>query len=137
MSKDQGTRKPLTESTLATETCDPLIKVSRASQGIFSQTGCRQWRSNEVSVHGSRKRERKTVMGLDHVRSELEHMRAQVGRQRREILLLQRAGIDTASAETLLQRMLAKIDSLVAERDRLKALEPKAVAKSKVLGGRS
>jgi len=38
-------------------TCDPLIKVSRASQGIFSQTGCRQWRSNEVSVHGSRKRE--------------------------------------------------------------------------------
>ena len=27
-------------------------------------------------------------MGLDHVRSEIEHMRVQVGRQRREILQL-------------------------------------------------
>jgi hypothetical protein len=31
-------------------------------------------------------------MGLDHVRSEIEHMRIQVGRQRKEILQLQRAG---------------------------------------------
>jgi hypothetical protein len=38
-------------------------------------------------------------MGLDHVRSEIEHMRVQVGRQRKEILQLQRAGISTASAE--------------------------------------
>ena len=59
-------------------------------------------------------------MGLDHVRSEIEHMRIQVGRQRKEILQLQRAGIATASAELLLQRMLAKIDDLCAERDRLK-----------------
>ena len=49
-------------------------------------------------------------MGLDHVRSEIEHMRVQLGRQRKEILQLQRAGISTASAELLLQRMLAKID---------------------------
>ena len=49
-------------------------------------------------------------MGLDHVRAEIEHMRVQVGRQRKEILQLQRAGIGTASAELLLQRMLAKID---------------------------
>jgi hypothetical protein len=34
-------------------------------------------------------------MGLDRVRSEIEHMRAQVGRQRKEILQLQRAGIST------------------------------------------
>jgi hypothetical protein len=74
-------------------------------------------------------------MGLDHVRSEIEHMRVQVGRQRKEILQLQRAGISTASAELLLTRMLAKIDDLCAERDRLKA-EQGGQAKSRVLGGR-
>jgi len=47
-------------------------------------------------------------MGLDHVRIEIEHMRAQIGRQRKEILQLQRADISTAAAELLLQRMLAK-----------------------------
>ena len=47
-------------------------------------------------------------MGLDRVRSEIEHMRAQLGRQRSEILQLQRADISTAAAELLLQRMLAK-----------------------------
>ena len=51
-------------------------------------------------------------MGLDHIRSEIEHMRLQVARQRKEILQLQRAGIPTTSAEALLQRMLHKIDSL-------------------------
>ena len=51
-------------------------------------------------------------MGIEHVRSEIEHMRVQVGRQRKEILQLQRAGIGTASAELLLQRMLAKIEGL-------------------------
>jgi hypothetical protein len=55
-------------------------------------------------------------MGLNHVRSEIEHMRAQLGRQRKETLQLQRAGISTAAAELLLQRMLAKIDDLCAER---------------------
>jgi hypothetical protein len=44
----------------------------------------------------------------------------QVGRQRKEILQLQRAGISTAAAELLVQRMLTKIDGLCAERDRLK-----------------
>ena len=47
-------------------------------------------------------------MGLDKVRIEIEHMRAQLGRQRKEILQLQRADISTAAAELLLQRMLAK-----------------------------
>ena len=36
-------------------------------------------------------------MGLDHVRSEIEHMRVQVGRQRKEIIRLQRVGISTAA----------------------------------------
>jgi hypothetical protein len=39
-------------------------------------------------------------------------MRLQVGKQRKEILLLQRAGIPTTSADALLQRMLEKIDAL-------------------------
>jgi hypothetical protein len=75
-------------------------------------------------------------MGLDHVRSEIEHMRVQVGRQRKEILQLQRAGIPTASAELLLGRMHAKIDDLCAERERLKK-EQGGPTKSRVLGGRS
>jgi hypothetical protein len=56
----------------------------------------------------------------DHVRSEIEHMRVQLGKQRKEILRLQRAGISTASAELLLGRMQAKIEGLCDERDRLK-----------------
>jgi len=75
------------------------------------------------------------VDGLDHVRSEIEHMRAQVGRQRKEILL-QRTGISTSSAELLLTRMLAKIEGLCAERDRLKK-EQGGLTKGRVLGGRN
>jgi len=73
-------------------------------------------------------------MGLEHVRSEIERMRVQVGRQRKEILQLQRAGIPTPSAELLLGRMQLKIDALCAKRDRLKSELPPA--KSNVLGGR-
>jgi hypothetical protein len=75
-------------------------------------------------------------MGLDHVRSEIEHMRAQVGRQRKEILQLQHAGISTASAELLLGRMLAKIEGLCDEWDRLKKKQG-GPTKGRVLGGRS
>jgi hypothetical protein len=75
-------------------------------------------------------------MELDRVRSEIEHMRVQVGRQRKEILQLQRAGISTASAELLLQRMLAKIEGLCDERGRLKR-EEGGPTKGRVLGGRS
>jgi hypothetical protein len=55
---------------------------------------------------------------LKYVRSEIDRMRAQIGRQRKEILQLQRAGIGTASAEALLARMQAKviISSLSATR---------------------
>lgn len=45
-------------------------------------------------------------------------------RQRGEIRQLQRAGIPTASAEALLDRMLNNIDGLCAERDRLKKEQP-------------
>ncbi len=57
-------------------------------------------------------------MELQAVRAEIEHMRRQVLRQRREIQDLQKAGIPTKSAEELLERMLAKVDGLSVERDR-------------------
>lgn len=72
-------------------------------------------------------------MRLDFVRGEIERYRTQVGRYRREILQLQRAGASTAAAELLLQRMLDNIDTLCAERDKLRALEPR---ERRVLGGR-
>jgi predicted transcriptional regulator len=74
-------------------------------------------------------------MQLEHIRGEIERMRVQVSRQRKEILQLQRAGISIASAELLLARMHTNIDALCAERERLKKeLEP---VKGKALGGRS
>ena len=75
-------------------------------------------------------------MGLEYVRSEIERMRVQVGRQRKEILQLQRAGIPTASAELLLGRMQARIDALCSERDRLKR-ELAPPSQGKALGGRT
>jgi hypothetical protein len=74
-------------------------------------------------------------MQLDQLRTEIERMRTQVHRQRGEIRQLQHAGISTASAEALLERMLAHIDEMCAERDSLKKeLGP---VKGRVLGGRS
>jgi hypothetical protein len=73
---------------------------------------------------------------IEYVRAEIERMRLQVHRQRGEIKQLQRAGIPTASAEALLDRMLDTIDRLCAERDRLKKEQP-GPTKGKVLGGRS
>jgi septal ring factor EnvC (AmiA/AmiB activator) len=57
-------------------------------------------------------------MNIEYIRSEIEQMRRQILRQRKEIQNLQRAGIHTQSAEELLERMLAKVDGLYAERDR-------------------
>jgi hypothetical protein len=57
-------------------------------------------------------------MQLSSIRTEIEHMRRQIHRQRKEIGDLQRAGIPTSSAEQLLARMLSKVDELCAERDR-------------------
>ena len=75
-------------------------------------------------------------MRLDQLRTEIERMRTQVHRQRGEIRQLQRAGIPTASAEALLERMLSNIDGMCAERDKLKK-DQAGPTKGKVLGGRS
>jgi len=53
---------------------------------------------------------------IDYIRGEIERMRVQVGRERKEILQLQRAGIPTASADALLQRTLDKVDGHPARR---------------------
>ncbi|KYG19334.1 hypothetical protein SE92_02890 [Bradyrhizobium sp. AT1] len=73
---------------------------------------------------------------LDTVRQEIERMRIQIGRQRKEILQLQRAGIGTASAEALLSRMEAKVEGLCVERDALKVAQPRQ-SRGRVLGGRT
>jgi hypothetical protein len=57
-------------------------------------------------------------MQLSSIRAEIEHMRRQIHRQRKEIRDLQRAGIPTGSADALLARMLSKVDELCVERDR-------------------
>jgi hypothetical protein len=58
-------------------------------------------------------------MGFDGIRNEISHMHRQVRRQQKEILTLRRAGISTASAETLLERIQARVDGLSEQRDRL------------------
>jgi hypothetical protein len=72
---------------------------------------------------------------IEYIRAEIDRMRIQVHRQRGEIRQLQRAGISTASAEALLDRMLNNIDRLCEERDQLKKDQP-GPNKGKVLGGR-
>ena len=57
-------------------------------------------------------------MQLEAVRAEIEYMRRQIQRQRKDIQSLHRGGISTKSAEELLARMLSKVDELCAERDR-------------------
>jgi hypothetical protein len=72
---------------------------------------------------------------LDFIRAEIERMRTRVSCQRKEIIQLQRAGINSLPAEALLARMLANIDNVCAERDRLRK-EQSGPTKGKVLGGR-
>jgi hypothetical protein len=59
---------------------------------------------------------------LDFVRNEIARMRGQVHAQEREIRMLQRAGVPSATAELLLVRMRAKLDDLCRERKDLRRL---------------
>ncbi|MGJ4900059.1 hypothetical protein ACQR10_04125 [Bradyrhizobium sp. HKCCYLRH2060] len=60
---------------------------------------------------------------LDLVRAEIDRLRLQVGRQRREIVQLRRAGVPAAAAEALLQRMLGTLEGLRQQREQLKLEE--------------
>jgi hypothetical protein len=80
------------------------------------------------------------TMGLDHIRAEIEHMRVQIKRQQKDILSLQKAGIATASAVALLERMHNKVDELIGERNRLTGearSDQKTYASGKVVRGTS
>lgn len=57
---------------------------------------------------------------LEWVRNEITRMRGQLRAREREIRMLQRADVPTASAELLLTMMRAKLEDLCRERDRLK-----------------
>ena len=67
------------------------------------------------------------------VQKEIELLRRRVILQRREITELQNAASPATSAEALLDRMLARIEELCKERNRLRTEEP---AQRRVLGGR-
>lgn len=74
-------------------------------------------------------------MGIDENLSEINHLETQVKRQRADILGLRRAGIDTAAAKLLLGRMLAKLDGLFDERDRLILDTRRTYASGKAIHG--
>lgn len=77
-------------------------------------------------------------MNLDHIKAEIARMRVQIKRQQRDILDLQRAGIGTASAVALLERMFAKVDDIIGERNRLNGetlTQRKRYASGKVIRG--
>jgi hypothetical protein len=72
---------------------------------------------------------------IDTIRAEIERERKLVDRQRRDIITLKRAGRSTADLELVLSRQLARLDSLIGERNRLMAAQPSRM-QGKVLGGR-
>ena len=77
-------------------------------------------------------------MGLEHIRSEIERMRVQIRRQRKDIQALAKAGLSTAAADALLTRMQVKVDSLCADRERLageERLKRPTYASGKVING--
>ena len=112
-----------------------MIVLDDSTQGraaFFSDTRTRLTLGSRVVLLG--KIPGLVMPTLEYLRSEIERMRTQIGRQRKEILQLQRAGIGTASAEALLTRMQAKVEQLVAQRDEVKMAEPRET-RTRVLGG--
>jgi hypothetical protein len=57
------------------------------------------------------------MTSIDFIFAEIERLRVQIHRQQKDILALQRSGISTVSAETLLERMRASIDGLCKKLD--------------------
>ena len=75
-------------------------------------------------------------MGLDHVVSKSSTCASSSDDSERRSCSFNAPAISIAAAELLLTRMLAKIESLCDERDRLKK-EESGPTKGRVLGGRS
>jgi hypothetical protein len=57
------------------------------------------------------------MTSIEFIFTEIERLRVQIRRQQKDILALQRSGLSTVSAETLLERMRASIDGLCKKRD--------------------
>jgi hypothetical protein len=72
---------------------------------------------------------------LESVQAEIARERKLIDRRRRDILALQRAGRSAADAELVLVRQLDRLDTLIGERNRLRASA--ARPRSRVLGGRA
>jgi hypothetical protein len=64
------------------------------------------------------------MTSIEFVRAEIERMRFQIRRQQSDILAMQRSGISTVSAETLLERMRASVDGLCKKRDWMQRQTP-------------
>ena len=58
-------------------------------------------------------------MTLQFICTEIERLRLQIRRQQKQVFMLQRSGIGSASAELLLARMQASVDALCIKRDKL------------------
>lgn len=61
---------------------------------------------------------------LDRIRNEIDHLRVQVGRHRREVSRLRHSGIDVGATEALIGKIQAKIQELCSERDALRKMQP-------------
>jgi len=72
---------------------------------------------------------------LNFIRAEIELLRRQIVRHRKEIQDLQRAGIAAKSADELLVRMQTKVDGLCEERDRVGDQRRKYPGTDKVING--
>ena len=72
---------------------------------------------------------------LNFIRAEIELLRRQIVRHRKEIQDLQRAGIAAKSADELLVRMQTKVDGLCEERDRVGDQCRKYPGTDKVING--
>jgi hypothetical protein len=89
----------------------------------FSRTGVErrlQRRQADPEIRRRAGRSERAVK-LHWIRNEITRQRVQIRAQEREIRMLQRAGVSTASAELLLTRMRAKVDDLCREREALRA----------------
>ena len=78
----------------------------------FRPTAVRQFHIDSVVLYPFY-----ALMSIDGIQKELDHMRGQIVRQRRDIRDLEWAGIDPTSANALLARMVDKVAALVTQRD--------------------
>lgn len=65
-----------------------------------------------------------STITLELIRADLDRMRLQVSRHRREIVRLRSVGLSVAPAEALVQKMQAEIEEMCVKRDKLRKNMP-------------